>query len=262
MIPSFRAPVAEPFPGEFVVTRPFGDMSFPQYGAHDGLDIDNGGPAGDPIYAIANGQVVKALFDQAAGGAGIVRIDHGNGWSSGYAHLDRIDVHWLQNVVKGQVIGALGSTGWVTGPHLHFDISLNGIRQDPLPLLKRGTAMRIEKDKVGGLFGKSLTVNQGGGNVRERADIGSRKIATLPEGLPVIASVVVTGQFLDLGPASGNQWYGVWVEEQKPGEPTSTLIGFMHDSTCHENPNAANDAARSEGYELARADALEAIRKL
>lgn len=256
MMPSFRAPVAEPFPGEFVVTRAFGDMSFPQFGPHDGLDIGNG-RENDSVVAIASGIVYVAQFDPYSGGAGIVRIDHGNGWTSGYAHLNRINVRTFQNVNQGETIGLLGSTGWTTGAHLHFDITHNLIRQDPLPLLKRGTDMRLEKDKVGGLYGRSLTVNVGGGKVRRQSSTAAEVIVVLPAGTQVIASAVVTGQFVDLGAASGNQWYAVWVEENQ-----STLLGFMHDSTCHENPNAANDAARSQGYDAAIADALEAIRKL
>lgn len=138
----FRSPVQPPLKplgtpvptGTFVVTRPFGDLTYPQHGPHDGLDVGNG-RVGDPIVAMAPGRVIQAAFVPEAGGAAIVRIDHGQGWSSGYAHMDRIDVKLGQTVQAGDQIGTLGSTGWVDGAHLHFDVTLNGQRVDPWPLL-------------------------------------------------------------------------------------------------------------------------------
>ena len=125
--------VPDPTSG-FVVTRSFGDLTFPQFGPHDGLDIDNGGQPGDPILAMADGRITRALFDQESAGAGIVRIDHGDAWSSGYAHLDTIVVVTGELVIRGQPLGTLGRTGHATGPHLHFDIS-RGRRLDPWALL-------------------------------------------------------------------------------------------------------------------------------
>lgn len=119
----------------FVVTRIFNDGSFPQFGPHDGLDIDNGGPPGDPILAIADGKVTVVRVD--SNGARIVRIKHEDGYSSGYAHLEAVLVKVNQPVVRGQQIGTLGSTGFVTAPHLHFDITLDDRRRDPWPLLEQ-----------------------------------------------------------------------------------------------------------------------------
>jgi len=117
----------------FVVTRPFRNLSFPQFGPHDGLDIDNGGPPGDPILSIRNGTVTEVRVD--SNGAKIVRITHARGYSSGYAHLQDVFVTVGQRVKSGQQIGTLGATGFVTGPHLHFDITRSGTRLDPWPLL-------------------------------------------------------------------------------------------------------------------------------
>ena len=134
-------PPGQPDPiSRFVVTRAFGDGSLPQYGTHDGLDIDNGGPAGDPIIAIDPGTVYQSFFDSGSGGAGIVRINHGGGWTSGYAHMNRLDVRVGQEVNRGQQLGPLDSTGWVTGPHLHFDTTYNGVRVDPWPRLAQNRA--------------------------------------------------------------------------------------------------------------------------
>jgi murein DD-endopeptidase MepM/ murein hydrolase activator NlpD len=119
----------------FVVTRAFNDGSFPQFGPHDGLDIDNGGPPGDPILAIAKGKVTVVRVDP--NGARIVRIRHADGFSSGYAHLQDVFVKVGQPVRRGQQIGSLGATGFVTGPHLHFDISRHDRRRDPWPRLEQ-----------------------------------------------------------------------------------------------------------------------------
>jgi murein DD-endopeptidase MepM/ murein hydrolase activator NlpD len=119
----------------FVVTRAFNDGSFPRFGPHDGLDVDNGGPPGDPILAIGGGKVTVVRVD--SNGARIVRIKHADGYSSGYAHLEAVLVSVNQPVVRGQQIGTLGATGFVTAPHLHFDISRNDRRRDPWPLLEQ-----------------------------------------------------------------------------------------------------------------------------
>lgn len=119
----------------FVVTRPFNDLTFPEFGPHDGLDVDNGGPPGDPILAMSTGTVAAAFSDD--NGARIIRLDHADGFSSGYAHLQDVFVVLGQQLGRGHQIGTLGSTGFVTGPHLHFDISKSGTRLDPWPLLEQ-----------------------------------------------------------------------------------------------------------------------------
>ena len=117
----------------FVVTRPFNDGSLPQFGPHDGLDVDNGGSRGDSILAMADGTVTQAGPDSRA--ANIVRIAHADGWSTGYAHLRDILVEPREEVTRGDVIATLGHTGHAFGSHLHFDISRFDQRLDPWPLL-------------------------------------------------------------------------------------------------------------------------------
>lgn len=106
----------------FMVTQPFKPGPDPANPEHDGLDIDKAGEFGDPIIAIADGMVT---FAQLRGtNANVIRIDHGEGWSSGYGHLNEILVPRNTPVTRGVTIGTLGSTGDLsTGPHLHFDIS-------------------------------------------------------------------------------------------------------------------------------------------
>jgi len=117
----------------YVITQGFGDTATP-YGPHDGLDVGaSPDPSGAPVLAMAAGEVYQAFYDSASGGAGIVRVDHGDGWTSGHAHLKAIAVGVGDQVGTGDKLGELDSTGWVSGPHLHYDISRHGERLDPWP---------------------------------------------------------------------------------------------------------------------------------
>lgn len=116
------------------ITSPFGWRSNPFGGApdfHPGLDI--AAPSGTTVTAAAAGTVIMA---QWYGGYGnYILIDHGGGYSTGYGHLSAIYVANGQTVQRGQAIGAVGSTGNSTGPHLHFEVRINGKPVDPAPRL-------------------------------------------------------------------------------------------------------------------------------
>ncbi len=94
---------------------------------HQGVDFAAG--TGTPVLASANGRVVKAGW---GGGYGnVVHIDHGRGIITRYAHLSRIGVRVGQQVSQGQSVGAVGTTGLSTGPHLHYEVWINGRAADP-----------------------------------------------------------------------------------------------------------------------------------
>jgi murein DD-endopeptidase MepM/ murein hydrolase activator NlpD len=99
------------------------------YPGHTGLDI--GGPSGTPIYAAASGTVTKATWTYYGYGVHCV-INNGNGYTTLYAHMSDMYVSVGTQVTKGQVIGAIGRTGNTSGPHLHFEVRLNGVVKDPL----------------------------------------------------------------------------------------------------------------------------------
>lgn len=115
----------------YITTR-FGYDSW-RGGNHNAIDIGDGGINGTNIYASKSGVVITAKDTYIPGysyGKYIV-IDHGDGYSTLYAHCSALYVTVGQSVKQGEVIGAVGSTGWSTGPHLHFAVNVNGIPQDP-----------------------------------------------------------------------------------------------------------------------------------
>jgi len=95
---------------------------------HTGIDI--GDKKGNPIYAAENGKVERAGWTSGYGYN--VVINHGNGMKTLYGHASRLYVKAGDSVSRGQVIAAIGSTGWSTGPHLHFEVIVNGIKVNPL----------------------------------------------------------------------------------------------------------------------------------
>jgi murein DD-endopeptidase MepM/ murein hydrolase activator NlpD len=101
--------------------------------AHGGLDI--GLRTGEAIYAADGGVVVFAGWWGGGGYGNMIVVDHLNGWQTWYAHLSQVNVFCGQQVGAGEVIGLGGSTGWSSGPHLHFEVRLDGVPYDPLAYL-------------------------------------------------------------------------------------------------------------------------------
>jgi murein DD-endopeptidase MepM/ murein hydrolase activator NlpD len=98
---------------------------------HEGIDI--GVSAGTPIHAAASGTVIYCGWMEGYGN--LVVVDHANGLATAYAHQSAIAVTCGQGVIQGQVVGYVGSTGHSTGPHLHFEVRVNGSPVDPLGYL-------------------------------------------------------------------------------------------------------------------------------
>ncbi len=98
---------------------------------HPGLDI--AAKKGAPVFSAAAGTVTASEFNEQAGN--FITIDHGNGYTSSYRHLDSREVKKGDMVTQGQLIGKVGSTGVSMGPHLHFEIRLNGEPQNPFDFI-------------------------------------------------------------------------------------------------------------------------------
>jgi murein DD-endopeptidase MepM/ murein hydrolase activator NlpD len=105
----------------------------PRWGSfHSGIDI--GVASGTGVMAAASGRVVLASYSNYGYGNYVI-VRHSDGSETLYAHLSRIYVSLGQQVGQGEFIGAVGCTGWCTGPHLHFEVRIGGVAVDPLPYL-------------------------------------------------------------------------------------------------------------------------------
>jgi murein DD-endopeptidase MepM/ murein hydrolase activator NlpD len=100
--------------------------------AHKGIDL--AGPVGTPIYATADGVISKAEWFSSYGL--YVSIEHGGALQTRYGHMSRLNVANGQRVHKGDIIGFIGTTGRSTGPHLHYEVRVNGEAVNPLPYMQ------------------------------------------------------------------------------------------------------------------------------
>ena len=131
-----------PIPGCYTITGGFGEGR--SYESHGGTDI--AASIGTPIYAANSGTVINSSNDCSHSSAGVgacnhgggygnhVWIQHDNGYQTIYGHMINTAVSTGEYVSKGQLIGYSGSTGWSTGPHLHFELRINGVRSNPMAL--------------------------------------------------------------------------------------------------------------------------------
>lgn len=122
-----------PCPGFYYISSYVG----PRWGrTHNGLDIAGGSIYGKPIVAARAGTVIDAGWN--SGGYGnYVMINHGDGFITIYGHMSSVAAYNGQSVSAGQVIGYVGNSGRSTGPHLHFEVRLNGSVEDPLDYVSR-----------------------------------------------------------------------------------------------------------------------------
>ncbi len=118
------------------MTSNFGMRVHPVLGgmrAHKGVDLS--APVGTPIYATADGVVGKASW---FGGYGLyVQLEHGNDLETRYGHMSRLAVAEGQHIHKGDVLGYVGTTGRSTGPHLHYEVRVNGVAVNPIPYMQQ-----------------------------------------------------------------------------------------------------------------------------
>jgi murein DD-endopeptidase MepM/ murein hydrolase activator NlpD len=99
---------------------------------HSGIDIT--APSGTLVKSADGGEVIYVGYERGYGYS--IMVYHGGGFATRYAHLSRMIAAVGQIVARGQVIGLVGSTGWSTGPHLHFEVRINGQAQNPMQYLE------------------------------------------------------------------------------------------------------------------------------
>ncbi len=138
---NFAVPVQGPLSSPFGLRRVFNDQPRKP---HSGLDL--AAPKGAPIKAPATGTVI-AVGNYFFNGNTVV-LDHGQGLISMYSHMDRITVKESQHVALGTLLGTVGMTGRVTGPHLHWTVSLNDTRVDPMLLFNEQTLAKLSAAKT------------------------------------------------------------------------------------------------------------------
>lgn len=129
---------AWPAPGYYTITSQYGMRFHPViklYRNHSGIDI--GAPLGSYVIAANDGIVTKSTYSYSYGN--MIMIDHGGGVTTLYAHGSELLVNVGDVVKRGTAIMKAGSTGWSTGPHLHFEIRINGVTLNPYPYITSGT---------------------------------------------------------------------------------------------------------------------------
>jgi murein DD-endopeptidase MepM/ murein hydrolase activator NlpD len=105
------------------------------------LGVDYAAPTGTPVRSVGDGVVEFAAGQSGFGN--VVFIRHRNNHVTVYAHLSRIAVRRGQRVEQGQHIGAVGATGWATGPHLHYEFRINGQHQNPLAIARNSESVPV-----------------------------------------------------------------------------------------------------------------------
>ena len=115
------------------ISSSFGPRIDPHYKIrmmHHGIDF--AAPTGTPIYATGNGKIIEAVNRSRSGYGKFIEIDHGYGYKTKYAHLSKLAVNKGQDVKRGELIGYVGNTGKSTGPHLHYEVSVNDKKVNPI----------------------------------------------------------------------------------------------------------------------------------
>ena len=132
-------PVKEAYLGS-----PFGHRSDPivgQRAMHEGIDFN--AESGTPVVAAADGVVLSAGWQSDFGN--MIEVDHGDGLTTRYAHLSRMNAKAGSLVKRGERIGAVGNTGRSTGSHLHFEVRMLGVAQNPAAFLRQGEEFALVK---------------------------------------------------------------------------------------------------------------------
>jgi len=145
--PTVSVPSRMPLEGA-KLTSGYGMRTHPVLGGrrrHSGIDL--AAPTGTPVYATADGLVGRADWFSSYGL--YISIDHGADMETRFAHLSRLAVAAGDNVKKGDLIGYVGSTGRSTGPHLHYEVRIDGVAVNPIPYMVQSEAqLAFDRDRA------------------------------------------------------------------------------------------------------------------
>ena len=176
---------------KYIITQKFGETITDSNG-HTGIDLYQ--PIGTLVYAVEGGDILVAgKINNAYGNSAYgncVLIDHKNGYYTFYAHLNTVTVKTGMSVIQGAVIGTVGATGNVTGPHLHFEVRTNPVWNrknfiDPELVLEpiENTPIIIENNKKNFNIGDKVKISGSLVNMRDAAGYSGKIITELKNGV-------------------------------------------------------------------------------
>lgn len=122
------------------------------------LGVDFGAPTGTPVRTVGDGTVTFSGWQNGYGN--VVHVLHSGNRTTVYAHLHRIDVRRGERVEQGQRIGTVGSTGWATGPHLHFEFKMGNQQVDPMKIARASESLQLSQQALGQFRALALDVGQ------------------------------------------------------------------------------------------------------
>lgn len=137
--------------------------------AHKGVDM--AAPKGTSVYAAIEGRVLRIGYD-AQGYGNFVEMRHPNGMTTLYAHMSRVDVGSGDVIESGERVGLVGSTGYSTGPHLHFEVRRGGVQINPARVIGRTFQVEVEVPKVQ-VFAPNLPPSQPAAPIRTTEATGN-----------------------------------------------------------------------------------------
>lgn len=133
------------------------------------LGVDYGAPTGTPVRAVGDGVVAFAGWQNGYGN--VIHLQHAGGRETVYAHLSRIGVKTGQRVSQSDTIGAVGATGWATGPHLHFEVKVGGRQTDPIKIARASEAVTLSAAVLPQFMAQRFAASQALASLERRQDV-------------------------------------------------------------------------------------------
>lgn len=158
------------------VTSGFSNRFHPilqQWRAH--LGVDYGAPTGTTVRSVGDGKV--SFAGKQNGYGNVIQLQHSGNRMTVYAHLSRINVRVGQTVEQGQLIGAVGATGWATGPHLHFEFKVNGRQVDPIAIARASESTQLSPDALAQFKQKVVSIAQRLDTAQQQSLAGAQSTA-------------------------------------------------------------------------------------